>query len=50
MDCVADKVKQIRDKNLPTVHLMCIGGWNAPHPDTSNSAEDVMAELHRWNR
>ena len=29
---------------------MCIGGWNAPHPDTSNSAEDVFAALDHWNR
>ena len=48
--CVGDIVKKIRDLGLPTVHLMSIGGWDAPHPDTSNSAEDVFAALDSWNR
>lgn len=49
-DCVADKVAQIRAKGLETVHLISIGGWNSPHPDTSNTAEDVFAHWDRWNR
>ena len=35
-------VKKIRDLGLSTIHLMSIGGWNSPHPDTSNSAEEVF--------
>lgn len=36
-------------KKLPTVHLISIGGWNAPHPDTTNSAEAVYANWIEWN-
>jgi hypothetical protein len=50
MDCVADKIQKIRELNLPTIHLISIGGWNSPHPDTSNSAEAVYEAWDRWNR
>ena len=51
MDCVADRIHEIRSlpngKNV--VHLLSIGGWNSPHPDTTNPPEVVFDELHRWN-
>ncbi|RYG96692.1 hypothetical protein EON65_54025, partial [archaeon] len=47
--CVAEKVKAIRDLGLPTVHLISIGGWNAPHPDTSISAASMFAYWDHWN-
>lgn len=49
MDCVADKIQAIRSLGLPCVHLISIGGWNSPHPDTSNSAKDVFASWQHWN-
>jgi hypothetical protein len=33
--CIAEVVGKIRDLQLPTAHLLAIGGWNAAHPDTS---------------
>lgn len=52
MDCVADKVAEIRALNLEndTIHLISIGGWDAPHPDTSNNASLVYAQWDHWNR
>lgn len=52
LDCVADVVERIRalDTPEPVIHLMAIGGWNSPHPDTSHSPETVFLELDRWNR
>jgi len=50
MDCVADKVRQIRELGLPTVHIISIGGWNAPHPDTTNSPETTYENWDHWNR
>ena len=50
MDCVADKVKKIRELGLETVHLISIGGWNSPHPDTTNSPEVVYEHWNWWNR
>ena len=50
MFCVASMINQIRDLNLPTIHMLSIGGWNSPHPDTSNSASAVFQALHTWNR
>lgn len=49
-DCVADVVQRIREIDPSVVHLMSIGGWNSPHPDTTNSVDAVFAELDRWNR
>eukprot|EP01031_Cornospumella_fuschlensis_P039102 gene39102-47577_t len=48
--CVAEKIKTIRDLGLPTVHLISIGGWNAPHPDTSVSAASMFAYWDNWNK
>ena len=50
MDCVADKVKRIRELGLETVHLISIGGWNSPHPDTTNGADVVYDHWNWWNR
>lgn len=49
-DCVADTILQIRNLNLECVHMISIGGWAAPHPDTSNTAEAVYKALNTWNR
>ena len=26
---------ELKALKLQTAHLVCVGGWNAPHPDTS---------------
>ena len=51
MACVADKIEKIRKLNLPTrtTHLISIGGWNAPHPDTSRSALEMYEAWCKWN-
>jgi hypothetical protein len=50
MTCVAERVKQIRELNLPTIHIISIGGWNSPHPDTSITAEETYENWNHWNR
>lgn len=50
MDCVADIVREISDLGLHTVHLISIGGWNSPHPDTSISAKEAYEYWNYWNR
>ena len=50
MDCVGEKVQMIRELGLDTVHLISIGGWNSPHPDTTNTAEVVYAHWNNWNQ
>jgi len=49
-DCVADRVAEIAQLNLETVHLISIGGWNSPHPDTSVSAEEAYDHWNFWNK
>ena len=51
MACVAEKIQKIRNLNLttPTTHLISIGGWNAPHPDTSHSASEMYDAWRKWN-
>lgn len=50
MSCVAEIVKEIKERHLDCIHLISIGGWNSPHPDTTNTAEDIFANLNYWNR
>lgn len=47
--CVADVRAAIEAKNLPTAHLISIGGWDAPHPDTSFTGEEWFKVWHEWN-
>ena len=51
MLCVAKMIERIRtlDPSCPTTHLISIGGWNAPHPDTAHTAEDTYKAWHQWN-
>lgn len=49
IDCVASIVKTIRELSLETIHLISIGGWDSPHPDTSNSVKDVYNAWNEWN-
>ncbi len=47
--CVQRIKDTIASKGLPTIHLISIGGWNSPHPDTSNSAESIYENWRLWN-
>ena len=51
MTCVAETIQRIRQlqPDCPTTHLISIGGWNAPHPDTSRPPSEVYAAWHKWN-
>ena len=49
-DCVGRIVKELRDKNLPTTHLISVGGWNAPLPDTKYSGAEWWRYFERWNK
>ena len=42
MDCVGKISNQIQTLGLEVVHLISIGGWNSPHPDTSSSAQETF--------
>jgi hypothetical protein len=49
LECVKEKIAEIDALGLPTVHLISIGGWNAPHPNTSVPVEDMYAAWKEWN-
>lgn len=40
----------MRATGLDVVHLVSIGGWNSPHPDTRFTSEQWWAEWRRWNK
>lgn len=50
LDCVARVRKSIEAKDLDTRHLITIGGWNGPHPDTSFTGEEWFHAWHTWNQ
>jgi hypothetical protein len=49
LDCIARVSAALRAENLPTAHLLTVGGWDAPHPDTRASPTAAYAEWTRWN-
>lgn len=48
-DCVAKIAKDIQDAGRSVLHLVSIGGWNAPLPNTSNSAGEWFNSFVTWN-
>lgn len=49
-DCVADVARQIRDQGLDVVHLVSIGGWNSPHPNTNFTGQQWWDYWLQWNQ
>lgn len=49
-ECVAKVRQKILEKELPTSHLISIGGWDAPHPDTSFSGAEWFQAWDSWNQ
>lgn len=49
VECVAKVRGAIEQLGLPTSHLITIGGWDAPHPDTSFSGEQWFDVWNEWN-
>jgi hypothetical protein len=35
--------------NLSTCHIVSVGGWNAPHIETNNSAAAIYTVWKQWN-
>jgi chitinase len=50
LTCVALTYKKIKDLQLPTTHLLSVGGWDAPHPDTSFSGAQWADHWDAWNK
>ena len=50
LECVARVRKAIKEKGLPTAHLLTIGGWDAPHPDTSFTGTEWFHAWNEWNQ
>ena len=49
--CVARVAKQLTGMGLETLHIVSIGGWDAPHPDTaSGDGAAWFAAWDAWNR
>ena len=48
--CVAVVAQELRRRGLITAHMISIGGWDAPHPDTSFSGEEWFEAWDEWNR
>ena len=42
-------IRKIQEVDDTVVHMISIGGWNAPHPVTSVSVEDMYAAFKKWN-
>ena len=47
--CIANVAATLRARRLPTAHLLSVGGWDAPHPNTSFSGAAWFEAWHAWN-
>jgi hypothetical protein len=48
--CIASVAKTLRDEGLETAHLISIGGWDAPHPNTTVPGEEWWRTWKSWNQ
>lgn len=48
--CVQTAVGRLKDAGLNVVHLISVGGWGVPHPDTSFSGKEWYTAFQRWNK
>jgi len=49
LTCVAGVAARLRARALPTHHFVSIGGWDAPHPNTTVSADQWWAAWEAWD-
>jgi hypothetical protein len=47
--CVQTAVQRLKDAGLSAAHLISVGGWGVPHPDTAFSGADWYKQFNRWN-
>jgi hypothetical protein len=47
--CVAAVAAELRRRGLPTSHMISVGGWDAPHPNTSFSGAEWWEVWEAWN-
>ena len=45
VSCIAAAAAELAAQQLPTAHLLSVGGWDAPHPDTSDPLEGAPESL-----
>ena len=50
LDCIAETSLLLRQEGLPTTHMVTIGGWDAPHPDTTAPTSEVYAAWKAWQQ
>lgn len=49
-DYIGRQAKAFREAGYDLLHIVCIGGWNAPLPNTSHTAETWFTTIDTWNR
>ena len=49
LTCVAETAAALAAEGYATTHLISVGGWDAPHPDTSFSAAEWWTTWSDWN-
>ena len=48
LDCIANISLILRSEGLKTSHLISVGGWDAPHPDTTASSLTIYDAWKTW--
>eukprot|EP00954_Amorphochlora_amoebiformis_P006797 530798-Amorphochlora_amoeboformis.AAC.1 len=48
--CIASVARELMKEGLETSHLVSIGGWDAPHPDTNFTAKAWWDYWKMWNK
>ncbi|XP_075265327.1 uncharacterized protein LOC142357654, partial [Convolutriloba macropyga] len=46
---IAQVQQELKQMEIPTTHMMGVGGWNAPHPDTSFTGNQWFQAWNDWN-
>ena len=47
-DCMAAVAKELDDQELPTTHLISVGGWDAPHLPSGLPGDELFDAFAAW--
>lgn len=49
ISCIVNTANKLRQLNLPTTHMVTVGGWGAPDPVTTFTATEMWNAWKDWN-
>jgi hypothetical protein len=49
INCVKEMITKIKENHFDVIHLIAIGGWNAPHINVKYNSQTWWNVFKEWN-